>query len=246
MKKKISIMIIMAIILVSILGISLATEETTKNIELNLSGQSTIQEGTKTVEFKISLGNFTGIEDNVVLGYEAELNYDTDMFSSVAVEGLNGWVVTYEPTTKVLVGEVTTAIAKSNTDIAKITLTLKEGIEAGTSGDIQLNNLVLSGGDADENSTFNFNKKATITVESKEQENIDNGQNNNPPSEDTSKKDEDDSNKKISSEVKKDDTTITKNKMPYTGQNNILIIAFSIIIITGVFSFMRYKSIKIK
>ena len=159
MKKIVSILIIIAIILIS--NISLGDDSTNKNIELTLNGPTTIKADAKTVELTISIGKFTGIEENAVLAYETILEYDTKMFKSAKVEGQNGWNASYTESTKKILGD--TSSAKANTQVAKITLTLNDGVKGGDSGTVKLTAVDLS----DDTTTLNKNKElsATITVE---------------------------------------------------------------------------------
>ena len=230
MKKKISILIITIIIMLGILNTCLAVgEETNKNIELNLKGQTTVKESTKTVELIISLGNFTGIQENIVLGYQTELVYDKDTFTSVKVEGLNGWTATYEESTKMLVGEIATPTAKSNTDITKIILTLKDGITSGTTGKLKLNNLILSDGTND----FTFNKEATITIEKDIEES------SNKVNMDTTEKTEV-KDKTTSTNGKNTDMTTASKNIPAAGCEMGITIGIIILIMIGLISGKSY------
>lgn len=148
-------------IILSIFNICFATDN--KNIVLDLTGNTAVETNQKTVELILSLGEFTGIEEGIVLGFEGKLQYDKNMFTLVTIEGLNQWTVEYAETTSNFIGD--TIEAKSNTDIAKITLTLKDNLKAGTTGKVTLNNILLT----DEINDFTFNKEATITVFEKEQ-----------------------------------------------------------------------------
>ena len=68
MKNKI-IMTILIIAMILTIGTISSFAEEEANIELNLNGQTTINEDTKTVELTLSLGDFTGVEDGATLGY---------------------------------------------------------------------------------------------------------------------------------------------------------------------------------
>ena len=287
MKKKVLMLIVIISIFVIIFNYCIAAEA--KNIELNVQDQITVEEGTETLEVIVGLGEFTGIEDNVVLGLEAQLEYNENMFTSIEAEGTNGWIVTYEPATKVLVGAVTSAIAKSNTNIAKITLKLKSGLTAGTEGEIKLNNVILSGGGEDEK--FEFNKIVKVAVEEKQttvqptppstpqtQQPSTTPESPTPtptpstttqtpstPStptaqtntqDNTSKQNLNTNNNRANTNVKDIVATNTKTiasattaevkNIPKAGKSNIPIIIFIVTLISLSFSFIRYKSIKLK
>lgn len=231
MKKIISLIMITIVLLFGTVCSYAAETSTTTNIELNLNGSKTIEDGETTTELVLHLGAFTGIEENVTLGYEGILEYDKDMFSSVAVEGLNSWNAEYIATTKKMVGDV--AHAKSNIDITKITLTLKDGVEPGTTGKVTISNILLSDGIND----FTFNKEITITkgtntLVEQEKEDI---PNNAEDKKDTSVKNAQDIDKVTASA-----------KIPKTGTTNKLIIMTILIALVGIVSLIRYKNIKLK
>ena len=258
MKKIISIIFIIMILIAGTVNVK-ATDEQAKNIELNVRGQTTITEDVKTVELVVSLGSFTGISENIVLGYQTTLEYDTNMFESVAVEGLNGWAATYSPDTNILIGD--TQSASANTNIARITLTLKDGVQPGTSGTINLRNIELTDGTND----FTYNKSITVKVEEEKTEEPNtnntgdtntiqdnttntNGQNqtgnsviNNNTSATNTPNSVSGLNKVNSNNV---DNTKAVKSIPKAGMTNFLIIGICAIIIAGII--FKIKSRKIK
>ena len=252
MKKIISMIFIIIILIAGTVNVK-ATDEQAKNIELNVRGQTTITEDVKTVELVVSLGSFTGISENIVLGYQTTLEYDTNMFESVEVEGLNGWAATYSPDTNILIGD--TQSASANTNIARITLTLKDGVQPGTSGTINLRNIELTDGTND----FTYNRTITVRIEEESnpgdntntiQDNTTNtnGQNqarNSVISNNVSATNTPNSasglNRTNSSNV--DNTTATK-VIPKAGMTNILIIGICVVIVAGII--FKIKSRKIK
>ena len=272
MKKKVLMLIVIISIFVIIFNYCIAAEA--KNIELNVQDQITVEEGTETLEVIVGLGEFTGIEDNVVLGLEAQLEYNENMFTSIEAEGTNGWIVTYEPATKVLVGEVTSAIAKSNTNIAKITLKLKSGLTAGTEGEIKLNNVILSGGGEEKQTTVQPTPPSTpqtqqpsttpesptptptpsTTTQTPSTPSTPTAQTNTQDN--TSKQNLNTNNNRANTNVKDIVATNTKTiasattaevkNIPKAGKSNIPIIIFIVTLISLSFSFIRYKSIKLK
>lgn len=71
---------------------------------------------------------------------------------------MNGWNASYEESTGVFIGDVATA--KSNTDIAKITLTFKDNVKAGTTSAFQLTKFNLTDGEND----FLSNQEVTVKI----------------------------------------------------------------------------------
>lgn len=254
MKKNIGLCIFMLII-VLISNLSYAVE--TPNAELKVvANKQKIQTTDKTVEVIISLGNLQGLEktgDKIVLGYEATLAYDIKMFKIAKVEGLNGWSANYETSTGKIVAD--TVSASANTDITKITLTLNDNIESVVSGDVKVNNLTLTDGTND----FTINKNITITNEIKANSDEDSNNKEENIKQDSTKKEEtakENSQNKViekvtdnqitTNEQKKVDSSTATGNLPKAGFKNIALLIFMIIVITGGFSFIRYKMIKLK
>ena len=238
---------ILTIMLIVIIMITLGTINSLAagNIELNITGETTINSGTNIIELTISLGNFTDIEEGEPLGYEGTITYDEDMFESIEVEGLNGWTANYEDSTHTLVGETDTSVA--NIEIAKVTLTLKDGVEPGTSGKVNFNNILLTDGDND----FTFNKEITVTVENTEEqptpENPGSGSGSqNVPSEEPTNENSNTNNTNTTTIQggNTDKTTASASRLPSAGVKNVLIIALVVAIIAMIVFKIKSRDIK--
>lgn len=269
MKKILSSIIILCIVL-SICSLSNAANG---SIEFNFTGdESEIEQGTKTVTYKISLGKFEEITENPMMGYEAVLDYDSDVFKSVSIEGLNGWTAQYSDSTKRLIGE-TQSKGEEYKEIAKITLTLKDDAPATTTS-IKLKKVVLSVNGVDE---YDYEKEVSLKIKEKasnsdndskdDNSKNDNNKNDNKQEEkndDTSKEDKKDNtktgentvvknvispntttnNSKTANQSQNNSTTAT-TKLPKTGITTIAVIAI-VVLITGVGCLIKYKTIQIK
>lgn len=231
MKKRTLTMVLVIILMLTIGTVhSLATSDA--NIEMNVQGQTTINSTDDTVELILSLGNFTEVEEGQPLGYQGTITYDEDVFEGITVEGLNGWTVNYEDSTKVFMGEID--VATANTQIAKITLTLKDGLTSPTTGKIQFNNILLTDGTND----FTFNREVTITVA--EEENSEN--NENTIEQETTNTIVNNNNTSI--QANNTDTTVANQILPSAGVKNVIIISIIAIIILAII--FKIKSRKIK
>lgn len=242
MKNKI-IMTILIIAMILTIGTISSFAEGEANIELNLNGQTTINEDTKTVELTLSLGDFTGVEDGATLGYQATLEYDENMFQSVEVEGLNGWTANYESSTKVLLGDVDRA--NPNTDITKITLTLKDDVQPGTEGKVQINNILLTDGDND----FTFNKEVTVKMEEEattpaEDDNTNNSGNNGNATNNNSSINANIANNAGMQSGNTDNTTVQATRLPNTGIENIILVAIAVTIVAIIVFKIKSRDIK--
>lgn len=236
MKRKI-LAIIMIIFMITILGTinSLAAG----NIELNVQGETTVKDTEKTIELTLSLGSFTEIEEGIPLGYQGTLEYDENLFEGITVEGLNGWTVNYENSTKVFMGETDTA--KANTQIAKITLTLKDGVTPGTSGTINFNDILLTDGTND----FTFNKEITVTIQNEEVDNPSEGNNQISGTNETNTTTSTNISTNSSSiQGSNTDRTTASTRLPSAGLKNILIIAVVIISVLMVVFKIKSRDIK--
>lgn len=242
MKNKI-IMTILIIAMILTIGTISSFAEGEANIELKLNGQTTINEDTKTVELTLSLGDFTGVEDGATLGYQATLEYDKNMFQSVEVEGLNGWTANYESSTKVLLGDVDKA--NPNTDITKITLTLKDDVQPGTEGKVQIKNILLTDGDND----FSFNKEVTVKMEEEtttpaEDDNTNNSENNGNATKNNSSINANIANNAGMQSGNTDNTTVQATRLPNTGIENIRLVAIAVTIVAIIVFKIKSRDIK--
>lgn len=204
------------------------------SVELALTPSVEVETGTKTVTLTLSLGDFVGIEEDCVMGYEGVLSYDTDVIESVNVQGANGWVASASPSTMVITGD--TSSAKANTEITKIVCTLKEGLEPGTRIELRISNILLT----DNTHDFSYDKTATITVKQAETQDPEPEQPTTPEQPDTTPDEKEDAGEK------KGDQTVAKTPIPQTGIKNIAFVSIIVIVAIGVYSFIRIKTIKLK
>lgn len=248
-KASIIIMILTIVAFMNIISIkSYAAEKANAVINITSNTQK-IESKQSTIEVTISLRTLENLNltnGKLVLGYEATLDYDSNIIESATVEGLNGWTVVYEASTKKIVGD--TVDAKANTDTAKIVLKLKNNIPNGTSGKISVKNLLLTDGTND----FSFSKN--ITIEKKNSENTENKTNTptNTTNTNTStnKSNTQTSNNSATSgnNTNKSNSSLTANtaitKLPAAGLNNVIILAIVIVLIAAII--FKFKSRKIK
>lgn len=232
------------------------------SVGFNFSGDSKVTKGTNTVSYTISLGDFTGIAENAMMGYEAVLEYDNNVFGSVSIEGLNDWTAQYTESTKRLIGETRTK-AEANKAIAKITLILKDDAPVGNTT-VKLTNVLLTVNDTQD---FKYTKEATLEIEAKAEESKNDAQNTNVENTntDTNQSEQQNENKNqannstgnsaLSNNTSNEFKNLTKNEtsnnskaasvLPKTGTERIALAVFMILII-GIGCLIRYKSIQTK
>lgn len=199
------------------------TENQNKStIEVNIEAPKTIEQGNNTYIVKISLGKFNDVEENKVMAFQTSLEYDENLVESIAVKGINNWVLSYDENSKILLGDVDKA--KANQEIGQIEITLKEKLEVGQKGTIKLNELLLAG----DNVEIETNKEVRFEVVEKpiiQEENR------------TSENSINTTNTKV-------DDTVANKIIPTAGVGRIILISIIIVIIlAGIF---KFKSRKIK
>lgn len=199
------------------------TENQNKStIEVNIEAPKTIEQGNNTYIIKISLGKFDEVEENKVMAFQTSLEYDENLIESIAVKGINNWVLSYDENSKILLGDVDKA--KANQEIGQIEITLKEKLEVGQKGTIKLNELLLAGDNVEikTNKEVNFEvvEKPIIQEENRTSENS------------------------INTTNTKVDDTVANKIIPAAGVGRIILISIIIVIIlAGIF---KFKSRKIK
>lgn len=199
------------------------TENQNKStIEVNIEAPKTIEQGNNTYIIKISLGKFDEVEENKVMAFQTSLEYDENLIESIAVKGINNWVLSYDENSKILLGDVDKT--KANQEIGQIEITLKEKLEVGQKGTIKLNELLLAGDNVEikTNKEVNFEviEKPIIQEENRTSENS------------------------INTTNTKVDDTVANKIIPAAGVGRIILISIIIVIIlAGIF---KFKSRKIK
>lgn len=94
------------------------TENQNKStIEVNIEAPKIIEQGNNTYIIKISLGKFDEVEENKVMAFQTRLEYDENLVESIAVKGINNWVLSYDENSKILLGDVDKA--KANQKLGK-------------------------------------------------------------------------------------------------------------------------------
>lgn len=206
---------IITILLLVIFILSMCTLKSFARGIIDIEGNTSLKVGENTVELTLSLGDLAGFTEGEPLGFQGTLTYDENMFQNILVEGLNGWTVNYEKSTKTFMGE--TDVANANTQIAKVILTVKDGIEAGTSGMVDFNNILLTDGTGD----FILDKEIIVTMEGETTPPIDEDGEENPPVEDEEKPGEEENvNNTINNNTSLENTNKNENTNTTTIQGN--------------------------
>ena len=175
MKKIIKKTVILLIAFIFLLITSnVVNAEGTGSLTIKISPDASEAIENKKVYVYLSLTNFNNVETNEPMALTGVLNYDKNIFENVTVEGLNNWIAGYNPEN----GNLTldTSSIKENSNIAKITLDVKDTSKSFTS-DIKVNNITLTNGENVEMTDLNLNARVSVTIND---ENDNNPEPNNP------------------------------------------------------------------
>lgn len=238
--------IVMSLIIIFI--VLFCTVKSFASETMSVQGNTTLKTEEKTVELTISLGDISSFIEGEPLGFQGTLTYDENMFQNVLVEGLNGWTINYEETTKTFMGE--TDVASADTQIAKVILTVKDGVEAGTSGTVNFSNILLTDGVND----YTFNNEVVVTMEEEqvpptdeeepvEEDPVNNTVNNNVPTNNNNNKVSNTTTIQGNTPDKTTGTTATTS-LPKAGLRNILAILVVISVISMIVFKIKSRDIK--
>ena len=208
MSRKIITILLLIIFILIFCAVSSFASET-----MSVEGNTNLKEGESTVELTLLLGDLSGFTEGEPLGFQGTLTYDENIFQNIIVEGLNGWTINYEKTSKTFMGE--TDVANSNMEIAKVILTVKSGIEPGTSGIISFSNVLLTDGTND----YTLNKESTVKKEEKNTRKDDGEE--NPPAEDEKNPEEQPGEDNVNNTVNNNNSLDNTNKTPNTNTTTI-------------------------
>lgn len=244
MKKIITSILLITILLLTVITVKAADEETGQaTAQMTLTVPATLPADTRTFSASLNLGSITNLDEGKVVGYTATLTYDTTLVESVTVEGKNGWSTTYA--NGGIVANVDNVV--ENKEIATITFTLKQNIEAGKTLNIALNNIKISN-DGNLNQTLKLEKTVTFTtVQQPEENQIKNevaGEEENKVGNNIIKDLNSITNTSKANETNKNTLKVTA--LPKAGQRDFFIIAIFITIIVGIACIIRAKTIKLK
>ena len=178
MKKLLTSIIILAIILASstvVLG-----AEGQKSFNINLSTQTkTVNPGSE-IEVVLNVSNFAGFETSGIIAYVANLEYDKNIFEEVQQTNFSSkgtWSSpTYNSTNMAMVSDSNTEI-KTDSEIFGLKLKVKDGVAGGTKTTIKVTNFKASEGEEDIDATSEASIE--IAISSKTSDETNKGDNTN-------------------------------------------------------------------
>lgn len=238
MKKKLVFIFLVVIVILSISVINYAKSpevDSKADIEISIEGADTIKEGDTTYTLTLKLGNFNDVEENKVLGFETIVEYDDNLFTDISVTEKNDWNVTYSEESKKLIGFVDEC--KANTEIAELTFTIKDNVTVGTTGNIALNQFIITDDQEIDKEIENIEKNG-ISVVSASKELLEEESTNTTKTPSTSTYSQ-------SATAGKQDNTTANLVLPKAGQFWITGIII-IVAIVGIIYYIKLKVLKMK
>ena len=212
--------IVSTIIIMLIISIASAVKAANGSLTVKITPDASKAITDQKVYVTLSLKDFNNVEITWPMAAEGNLEYDKTIFSNVSIEGLNGWSASINQSGKILLD---TASVKDNTDIAKISLTIKDS-KASFSTDIKVTSFALTNGtDSEDNENVNIENmnltaKVTVKVNNNEEDNT------QKPGEDEDKTENDGNNNNVNNEPTEDEDNKqdenVNNNQNNSGNNN--------------------------
>ena len=252
MKKIVSVVLFFCIILANTCIVNAAGESIGFTA---IAGQEKITEGETEATINLKLGEIAGLDTSeYILGYQLELEYDENV-ESVTVAGIgNTWSgnTQYTASTKKLVGD-SNGTPTTNTNIATINLKLKSGIQAGTTIEVKIKNILVAyqsmTTDASytqdiSDTTISFTVEAATEPEEEKNQNevTENATSNTPLITNETKTNNTTDNTAL--KVASNDTTVAKTKIPAAGLKNAIILAICVTVIVAIACKIKSRKIK--
>lgn len=255
MKKILSIFTIILILALTInFNIVNATDaepETEPTVNLTYN----VEQKDNQVIFTISLGDFEGIEENIVMSAVADLDFYDNQIETIEGKAYDDWKVTVSAETKTVLFE--TDSAKPNSKLGEIIFNLNtSNITETTQGVVAINELNISDGIVlDEiypRNEFTYVLQPQTANDNDNTNTVtdDDTTENEPGINDITISNPDQSGSGTSSDStpnsNNDSTQSPDERLPQTGISVALIVGIITITVLAVLGFVRYKTIKIK
>ena len=208
--------IVSTIIIMLIISIASTVKATNGSLTVKITPDASKAITDQKVYVTLSLKDFNNVETTWPMAAEGKLEYDKTIFRNVSIEGLNGWSASINESGKFLLD---VSSVKDNTDIAKITLTIKDN-KASFSTDIKVNSFALTNGtDSEDNENVNIENmnltaKVTVKVNNNEEDNT------QKPGEDEDKTENDGNNNNVNNEPTEDEDNKQDENVNSNQSNN--------------------------
>lgn len=252
MKKYISIITIMVIIILGIMSINVYSADLDPNATIKVEPlQATVGIDENEFSVTIKLDTMENIPKDTILGFQSSMVYDENIIESVSFSTESDWdKPKYSSQTKTLLiaGD---EVSKEGSVLTTMTFKIKDGLTQDYKTSIKLSNIIISSGEnieintLDKEISVNINR---IEENTKEEEKPSSGStnkenNSNPIKFEDKTKQTTTTIDTTTTKQTKTDSTISGSKLPQTGVSSIILVIISIIIVASIFCIIRYKTI---
>ena len=240
MKKTISILVILTVLM-----ISTASMAATTNIGLAFDNAK-IEAG-KEVKLSITVNDFTESGENNAI--EFKLTYDSEKLEYKSTKGVNDWAMQASKDGTGFVGTKSGNVGKSE-KIAEITFKVKDNVEAGKI-DVKASDILVAVDInpemelSDVTKTLEAIGKQTEPEEKEPEQKPEENKPEQKPEENKpeQKPEENKPNTQTNPTTTKKDNTIAGGKIPHAGAGSSVIFAIAIITVIGIVVYKKYKEL---
>ena len=228
-KSFISVILVMLIIVLSNVKVNAATGDSYV-IKLN-ADKTTLKSGeTITISLDVSDINIQS-GDKGIGAYEGTISYDTNVFTNMKITGNDKWDTPMENAGKITSVKSDGICISESQNLLKIELTVKDNVSAGNTT-IQMKNFKASNG-LETISTAD----TSLTVKIEKSDTSSNPNTNSTDSQNSTSTQKQNNTVNIV-ELNK---SVATNKIPYAGASKIIIYFVIILVVVGVFCYIKYK-----
>ena len=246
MKKIISILVILAVLMISTVSMAATTN-------VGLAFDNAKIEAGKEVKLSITVNDFTESGENNAI--EFKLTYDSEKLEYKSTKGVNDWAMQASKDGTGFVGTKSGNVGKSE-KIAEITFKVKDNVEAGKI-DVKASDILVAVDInpemelSDVTKTLEVIGKQTEPEEKPEEKPEQKPEENKPeqkpeenkPNTQNNKTEQAKPNTQKNQTVNKKDNTIAGGKIPHAGAGTSVIFAIAIITVIGIVVYKKYKEL---
>lgn len=146
MKKKIMILSLIMIYIISMLSITVNAADTNDySFTVSMTANNSKVEAGSEVLITVKISNLN-VGENGINSFSAYLSYDTEVFETLtdsSVDGINGWIPSYS-TGSGKVSLLRQTFLKTDEEIMQISLKTKKDLSVGKTGDVKLSTIFVS------------------------------------------------------------------------------------------------------
>ena len=228
-KSFISVILVMLIIVLSNVKVNAATGD---SYVIKLNADKTTLKSGETIIISLDVSDINIQSGDKGIGaYEGTISYDTNVFTNMKITGNDKWDTPMENAGKITSVKSDGICISESQNLLKIELTVKDNVSAGNTT-IQMKNFKASNG-LETISTAD----TSLTVKIEKSDTSSNPNTNSTDSQNSTSTQKQNNTVNIV-ELNK---SVATNKIPYAGASKIIIYFVIILVVVGVFCYIKYK-----